>query len=362
MKNLKLFYLIALTLIVVNTAFAQTRINGKVIGVVDGKTVILELPNRSRLVAELQYIEVPETGQPLYEIAAQHLRELVLDEIVEFRAKSLTQVKTVGQLFLNGVDISQQMIRDGAAWYAVLEKNNQDAATSRIYQSNEAQAKMEKRGVWSIENLKPSWEVRAELLEEKRRQQVKLARENQSRYGTTKRRNPTNQLTNNNLGAWSDVNGYTAEQSNRVGNLEIRYDTASQTGMVATTRAMLDLIAKTSDQKVDFRMGYFYADLPRGRDSIYLVGVMSDAKNWKFLKSNSLTIVADGQKIVLGKAYRLYRRTPSSVQELLLYKVSRSQIAKIAKAKNTEIKLGMYSGKLSENLQLMLKNMLEAAS
>lgn len=364
MKNLKLIFLIALTLIIVNTAFAQSRINGRVVGVVDGKTIIIEMPNRTRLVAELQYIEVPEAGQPLYAIAAQHLRDLVLDEIVEFRAKSLTQVKTVGQLFLKGVDVSQQMIRDGAAWYAVLEKSSQDAATSAIYQNNEAQAKTEKLGIWSIENLKPSWEVRAELVE-KRRQQERTAQENfQKKYGTNgKRRNATNQqLTNNNLGAWSDVNGYATEQSNGVGGLEIRYDAAGQTGMVATTRAMLNLTAGNSNQQVDFRMGYFYADLPRGRDSIYLIGAMSEAKDWKFLKSNSLIVIADGEKIVLGKAYRLYRRTPSSAQELLLYKISRSQIAKIAKAKNTAIKLGTYSGKLSENLQTMLRNMLEAAS
>jgi len=363
MKNLKTLFLIAFTLLAANAAFAQSRIYAKVVEVVDGKTVLIEMPNRSRIVAELQYIEVPEAGQPFNEIAKEHLRVLVLDKIIEFRAQGLVGNKTVGQLFLKGVDISQQMIRDGAAWYAVLEKNRQNQAESDIYQSNEAQAKLEKRGVWSIENLKPSWEVRAEA-EEKQRQQEHIARENSRKeYEATaaKRRAVAPRgLSNNNLGMWADVESYNAEQSVGVGGLEMKYNAAMKMGHVATTRAIQNLTAKSSNQTIDFRMAYVYADLPQGRDSIYAVGIFSQAETWKFLKSNSLTVTADGQKINLGRAFRLYRQTPTSAQELLLYKISRTQIAKISKAKNLEVNLGVYSGKLSDKLQVMLKNLLGA--
>lgn len=64
------------------------------------------------------------------------------------------------------------MLRDGAAWYALPEKNGQDAREREAYQMMETQAKTEKRGVWSIENNKPAWEFRAEMqaraLEEER--------------------------------------------------------------------------------------------------------------------------------------------------------------------------------------------------
>jgi len=365
MRNLKSFFLIVFTLITANAAFAQSRINGKVVEILDGKTAVIEMPNRSRIVAELQYIEVPEAGQPLYQIAKEHLHTLIFDKIIEFRARGLSRDKTVGQIFLKGVDISQQMIRDGAAWHAVLEKSGQDAAESEIYESNEAQARAEKRGVWSIENLKPSWEIRAEA-EENRRQQEKLAQEKfqKNQEPTAKRRAAApRQLSNNSYGMWADVGSYTAEQKTGVGGLEMKYDAASKVGHVATTHALLNLTAaKNSSQTVDFRMGYFYRDAARGRDSIYLVGVLSEAQDWKFLKSNSLTIVADGQKIVLGKAYRLYRQTPSAVQELLLYEINRSAMAKIAKAKNLKVNLGIYSGELNDKFQDMLKNLLEAAA
>ena len=110
-------------------------------------------------------------------------------------------------------------------------------------------------------------------------------------------------------------------------------------------------------------MAYLYRDsAARGRDSIYLVGIFSEATDWKFLTANSLTIVADNQKIVVGKAYRLYRRTAYSAQELLLYRISRASIAKIAGARKLEINLGAYSGGLPENLQAMLKNLLQASA
>lgn len=360
MKNLKLIFSIALVLIAASAAFAQGRINGKVVEIVDGRTVVIELPNRARLVAELQYVEVPELGQPLNDVAKTHLRELVLDKIIEFRANGLTAKKTVGQLFLNGVDISQQMIRDGAAWYAVLEKNRQDAAESSVYQTNEAQAKNERRGIWSIENLKPSWEIRAEA-EARRRQQEALAQEAYRRK-QPQHRQPVRQLTNNDFQMWADVNSRAAEDANAVGGLAMKYDAAVKMGYVATTRALFDLAAKNSGQRVDFRMAYIYRDWERGRASIYLVGILSEAEDWKFLKSNSLTVIADGRKLSFGRAIRLYRRTPVAAQEFLVYKISRSTITKIVKAKNVQINLGVYSGELNDKLQIMLKNLLEASS
>jgi endonuclease YncB( thermonuclease family) len=50
------------------------------------------------------------------------------------------------------------MLRDGAAWYDVPEKGNQETAERQIYLNIEAVAKAEKRGVWGIKDLKPVWE------------------------------------------------------------------------------------------------------------------------------------------------------------------------------------------------------------
>lgn len=364
MKNLKLIFLAAFILISASAVFAQTRVSGRVVEIVDGKTVAIELLNGRLLVAELQYIEVPEPGQPFSEVAKEHLRSLTLDKKVDFKARGLMPTRTVGQLLLKGVDISQQMIRDGAAWYAVLEKSSQDAAESKIYQSNEAQAKSEQLGVWSIANLKPSWEIRAEVAA-KRKQQTELAEKS---FQTTYKPAPKRPVaakrpapSKSGFEMWADVSDYAAEQPTGVGGLVLNYDANARTGFVSTSRAVIDLSAKNFNHRIDLRMAYLYHDGEKGRESIYMVGVLSESNEWKFLTANNLTVVADNQKIVLGKARRLFRQSPTAVQELLLYKINRTAIAKIARTKNLEIKLGTYSGKVSGKLLDMLKNLLQAA-
>lgn len=370
MKNLKSFFLIALTLIIANTVFAQSRIGGRVVEIVDGKTVVIEMQNRSRIVVELQYIEVPEAGQPLHQIAKEHLRVLVFDKIIEFRGRGLRKTTTIGQIFLKGVDISQQMIRDGAAWYAVLEKSGQDAAESEIYQSNEAQAKSEKRGVWSIENLKPSWQIRAEA-EENRRRQEKLALEKavkemafveemkqQQKPAVKRQLNSESQLW-----AASSANIKMPANMKMVGGLMVGYDPAIKVGLVATPMLKMDVADSSGKQAVTVQIIYLYYDgnENKGRQSNYLVFVESESKDFKFLKYNELIVTADNQKIVIGKARRTARKNEYGVKEGLEYEVKKNDFAKIGNAKNLKIKVGTYSRELGGEVQMLLHNLLQTS-
>lgn len=373
MKILKSFSLIVLLLFASNAAFAQSKIGGRVIEIVDGKTIIVETFSGSRITAELQYIEVPEFGQPLYETAKNHLQNLVFDKKVEFRARGLTQSKTVGQLFSKGVDISQQMIRDGAAWYAVPQKSGQDAAESEIYRSNEAQAKAEKRGIWSIENLKPSWEIRAEA-EENRRRAEKLAAEKMAQEAaaqmtaeaTPKAAKPKvrSQMSSESL-MWSsapDAEGEKLpENISNVGGLMVGYNAQYKTGIVFTPMMKLEVPDKSSFQSFGVGVAYLYHDNERlGRKSIYLVGIESASGAYKFLKFNSLTVTADNQKFLIGKAISS-KQNDLTAKELLIYKIERSVINKIARAKSVKITVGSYSTNLNFDAQTMLKNLLSAS-
>jgi hypothetical protein len=49
---------------------------------------------------------------------------------------------------------------------------------------------------------------------------------------------------------------------------------------------------------------------------------------------------------------------PSSVQELMLYKVGRSSLEKIAGAKKLTVKLGSFSGAAGTEAQNLIKNLL----
>lgn len=372
MQNIKLVFLVILTLIVANSAFAQTRVGGRVIEIIDGRTVVIQTFSNIKLTAELQYIEVPEAAQPFHQIAKDHLQNLVLDKKIEFRARSLSQTKTVGQLLLNGVDVSQQMIRDGAAWYAILEKNAQDATESATYQNNEAQAKNEKLGVWSIANLKPSWELRAEAETNRRREEEKLAEKiaaaeaaKAAESTPTKPKPVVRPQLNSESQMWAGTSqtfGKLPENVSNVGGLMVGYNPAAKIGFAATPLLKIEVADKDGSQAIGVGIAYLYGDDERkGRQTVYLVGVESESRDFRFLKFNDLTVTADNQKIVVGKAKRIARQTDFAVKEFLTYEIKRSVIAKIANAKNVKLKVGIYSGKLPENIQTMLLNLLKVS-
>ena len=164
-ENLKptVFIVIVLLLLAVS-AFPQRKFGGKVVEIVDGKTAVIQVPTGGRVTVVLQFIEIPEPEQPLYQTVKEHLEKLVLGKTVEFLPRRILTQGSVGQVFLEGVDVSRQMLRDGAAWYALPEKNGQEPLERESYQTIEAQAKTEKRGVWGLENIKPAWEFRAEKI------------------------------------------------------------------------------------------------------------------------------------------------------------------------------------------------------
>ena len=168
-KNLNLFLTLSLAMFVFAiTTSAQRTLSGEVIDVVDGKTVRLATQT-GEIKVELQFIEVPEPGQDLHETVKDHLRSLAKGKVVAYRPLRLLRGRTIGRITVRGVDLSLQMIRDGAAWHVSSKSVGQDAAEYDVYQSMESTAKSEKRGLWSIPGLKPAWEVRAEKIAEARR-------------------------------------------------------------------------------------------------------------------------------------------------------------------------------------------------
>ena len=370
MKNIKLALIIAAIFITVNASFGQSRIGGRVVEVFDGKTVSIEMQNGSRLTAVLQYIEVPEPDQPLHKIAAEHLSALVLDKKVEFRARSITPLKTAGSLYVNNVDIGQQMIRDGAAWYAILEKSGQEAAEGATYQNNEALAKSEKRGVWAFENLKPSWEIRAEAEENRRRQErIKLEEAAKMSASVGENQQPPKPVIKRQLNTESQMLSASASSvklpSNikMVSGLMVGYDPAIKIGLVATQMMKMGVTDNKGIQVITLQIIYLYydGDENKGRQSKYSVFIESESDDFKFLKYNELIVTADNQKIIVGKARRSARKTEYGVKEGLEYEIKKSSLAKIANAGNLEIKVGTYHRILNGEAQTMIQNFFQTS-
>jgi endonuclease YncB( thermonuclease family) len=139
-------------LILTFPSLGQISSGGEVVEVVDGRTIVVATAN-GRVKVELQCIEIPEPGQQLYETVNDHLRKLLAGRIVEYKPKMILPDRVIGRVHLNNLDVSQQMLRDGAAWHLPKKISGQDKAEFDAYASIETAARAEKRGVWSIPGL-----------------------------------------------------------------------------------------------------------------------------------------------------------------------------------------------------------------
>ena len=124
MKSIKAISIVIVILFLSLTAFSQRKLGGKVVEVIDGKTAVVEIGTSGKLKVVLQNIETPEPEQPLHGVVKEHLEKFLLGKTAVVFPKGIVNSSTVAQVFVDGVDVSQQMLRDGAAWYALPEKTD----------------------------------------------------------------------------------------------------------------------------------------------------------------------------------------------------------------------------------------------
>lgn len=143
-----------------------TSFVGKVIEINDGDEITIfnmNRPVRIRLIG----MDAPERNQPFGDIARQHLSDLVYDKVVVAEYSGISgDHSLIGRVLLNDVDISAQMIRDGAAWFdsrATLSDLQRD-----IYFQSEQAARKEHRGLWQATDPIAPWDfVKAEASQQK---------------------------------------------------------------------------------------------------------------------------------------------------------------------------------------------------
>lgn len=357
MKNPKPTFLLFLILALTTLGYSQSTMSGKVVEVIDGKTIVIEISS-GKLTAALQFIETPEREQPLYWTVRDHLEKLVLGKTVEFRPQGLSATTTFGRLYVGGLDIAQQMLRDGAAWHITADVSGQKQEESSVYQYNQEQAKSEKRGVWGVENLKPAWEFRAEKREAQKRE---AAPANVRSASTVEVRAAYEKPVNRRPGAWPDTN----PNLKSVGALLNGYNAQTRTGYIGTSLlgvAELDKEKINSQQRTAVDITYYYKeDDKKGRKGVFVVNVVSMSNEWRFLKFNNLIVIADDKSTVIGKAKRTASNDGDTVGERLTYEVSRSAIEKIVNGGDVIVKVGDYMIRPNHGLQLLLYNMLKVS-
>lgn len=155
MVGLLLFVLAA----VVTTA-QSAEYMGKVVGVSDGDTLTLLVPDGAsykQVKVRLGEIDTPESKQPYGERAKQILSDLAYNKQARVVVQDTDKYgRTVGRVYVGSLDVNAEMIRQGAAWAYRQYLKDQSLLTL------EQQAKAAKRGLWALPEAQrvPPWEWR----------------------------------------------------------------------------------------------------------------------------------------------------------------------------------------------------------
>ncbi|MET0752402.1 MAG: thermonuclease family protein [Pyrinomonadaceae bacterium] len=367
-ENLKpIIFIIIVLIVTAITAYPQRKFGGTVVEVVNGKTAVIRLSTGGKINAILQFIEIPEAEQPLYQTVKEHLEALVLGKTVLFQPRRVLQEGSVGQLILNGADISQQMLRDGAAWYALPEKNAQDASESEIYQTTEAQARAEKRGVWGVENMKTAWEFRAQKQEElKKKQEIvnfeaeiaamrKVSENKPSTIARQKKKTVVN------VSMWSSIADVdTAAGSDLGSNLISGAVPKTNLSFLGTCGNSYFVEDEKTSIKIEARVFYIFSE--DRKTGYFVIGILAESPDYNFAASNSLTLIAEDGKGVWDKGFRLARQLPYTAQELLIYKVDATTLLRLSHTNDVKMRLGNFAGTLDAEFAGDLKELLRGVN
>ncbi len=152
--------LTALAILICASAMTSAAtLQAKVTEVPTGNTLIVSNTSRSVRV-RLKSVVPPEAGQPFSDIAKEHLKALVMDKAVMVDYTHLADGYLEARVFLNGIDIGSQMLRDGAAWYDHATDYQLTESDRELYAKCEDAARAEKRGLWQQESPVAPWEFR----------------------------------------------------------------------------------------------------------------------------------------------------------------------------------------------------------
>ena len=133
---------------------AEPRIlSGRVVGVTDGDTLTL-LVDREQVRIRLAQIDAPESNQPYGKQAKAALSALAFGKPARVEVVDIDRYgRTVGEVFVDGIDVNREMVREGHAW-----AYTQYSHTTEIIEFEDS-ARTAKKGLWALpENQRePPW-------------------------------------------------------------------------------------------------------------------------------------------------------------------------------------------------------------
>ncbi len=160
MKAFMLSVLSAALWALTSLAVSAADLTGKVVGISDGDTLTLLVPDGAsfkQVKVRLGEIDTPERKQPYGTRAQQTLSELAYNQQARVVVQDTDRYgRTVGRVYVGTVDVNAEMVKQGAAW--VYRQYLKDQSLLAL----EAEAKTAKRGLWGLPEAErcPPWDWR----------------------------------------------------------------------------------------------------------------------------------------------------------------------------------------------------------
>jgi endonuclease YncB( thermonuclease family) len=136
---------------------SAAELAGRVVGITDGDTLTLLFEGHQQVRIRLAEIDAPESRQPYGNRARQELSDLAFGKDVTVTVRDIDRYgRTVGRVYAGSVDVSAEMVRQGAAW--VYRQYSHDPMLLR----DEQEARDARRGLWALPEAErvPPWEWR----------------------------------------------------------------------------------------------------------------------------------------------------------------------------------------------------------
>ena len=151
-----IFYFI-IVLFLSGISYAQSPIQGKVVGVADGDTITV-LQDSKQYKIRLYGIDTPEKKQGFGQKAKKFTSDMVFRQQVKIVAYDTDRYgRTVGMVYIGKKCLNEELIKNGYAW--VYKKYCSESFCNRWLQL-ERKARVNKLGLWTYDNPVAPWEIR----------------------------------------------------------------------------------------------------------------------------------------------------------------------------------------------------------
>jgi endonuclease YncB( thermonuclease family) len=135
---------------------ASFDIVGRVVRVVDGDTISVLDGNKKQYKIRFYGIDTPEYDQPHGDAASKALTQRLADKTVGIVVMDVDRLgRTVGVVYLDGVNINVEMVKAGHAWWY-----QHFAGSSRALKMAQGQAQANHLGIWQMADPIPPWDWR----------------------------------------------------------------------------------------------------------------------------------------------------------------------------------------------------------